>query len=90
MEFESRIKQFVCVSATPGDSDIERGGPLVEQIIRPTGLLDPEITVEPMDPLVESLLFNIRAAVERGERVLITTVTKSRAKTSQAISKSKV
>lgn len=75
-EFESRIKQFVCVSATPGDSDIERGGPLVEQIIRPTGLLDPEITVEPMDKLVESLLFNIRAAVERGERVLITTVTK--------------
>lgn len=75
-EFESRIKQFVCVSATPGDSDIERGGPLVEQIIRPTGLLDPEITVEPMDKLVESLLFNIRAAVERGERALITTVTK--------------
>lgn len=75
-EFESRIKQFVCVSATPGDSDIERGGPLVEQIIRPTGLLDPEITVEPMDKLVESLLFNIRTAVERGERALITTVTK--------------
>lgn len=75
-EFETRIKQFVCVSATPGDSEIERGGPLVEQVIRPTGLLDPEIAVEPMDKLVESLLYNIRSSVERGERALITTVTK--------------
>ncbi len=75
-EFESKIKQFLCVSATPGNSPIERGGPLVEQIIRPTGLLDPEIAVEPMDKLVESLLYNIRTAVERGERSLITTVTK--------------
>lgn len=75
-EFESKIRQFLCVSATPGDSQIERGGPIVEQIIRPTGLLDPEIAVEPMDKLVESLLYNIRTAVERGERSLITTVTK--------------
>jgi excinuclease ABC subunit B len=75
-EFESKIWQFLCVSATPGDSQIERGGPIVEQIIRPTGLLDPEIAIEPMDKLVESLLFNIRSAVERGERSLITTVTK--------------
>lgn len=75
-EFESKIHQFVCVSATPGDSAIERGGPMVQQVIRPTGLLDPEITVEPMDKLVESLLYNIRSAVERGERALITTVTK--------------
>jgi len=75
-EFESKIKQFVCVSATPGESDIERGGPVVEQVIRPTGLLDPEIAIEPMDKLVESLLDNIRMAVERGERSLITTVTK--------------
>ena len=75
-EFEAKIRQFICVSATPGDSEIERGGPLVEQVIRPTGLLDPPITVEPMDKLVESLLHNIRSAVARGERVLITTVTK--------------
>ncbi len=75
-EFESKIKQFICVSATPGESPIERGGPLVEQVIRPTGLLDPPIAVEPMDKLVESLLYNIRTAVERGERALITTVTK--------------
>ncbi len=75
-EFESKIKQFLCVSATPGNSPIERGGPLVEQIIRPTGLLDPEIAIEPMDKLVESLLFNIRTCVEHGERALITTVTK--------------
>jgi len=75
-EFESKIKQFLCVSATPGVSEIERSGPLVEQIIRPTGLLDPEIAVEPMDKLVESLFYNIRSAVERGERALITTVTK--------------
>lgn len=75
-EFEKKIKQFVCVSATPGQSDIERSGPIVEQIIRPTGLLDPEIAIERMDKLVESLLFNIRTAVDRGERALITTVTK--------------
>jgi len=75
-EFEKKITQFVCVSATPGDSLIERGGPIVEQVIRPTGLLDPEITIERMDKLVESLLFKIRTAVERGERALITTVTK--------------
>lgn len=75
-EFESKIHQFVCVSATPGESEIERGGPVVEQIIRPTGLLDPVITVEPMDRLVESLFSNIRSAVDRGERALITTVTK--------------
>lgn len=75
-EFETKIRQFVCVSATPGPSDIERSGPIVEQIIRPTGLLDPEIAIEPMDKLVESLLFNIRTAIERGERALITTVTK--------------
>lgn len=75
-EFEAKINQFVCVSATPGDSPIERGGPVVEQIIRPTGLLDPEIAVERMDKLVESLLENIRTAVERNERALITTVTK--------------
>ncbi len=75
-EFEAKIKQFVCVSATPGDSVIERGGPLVEQIIRPTGLLDPEIAIEPMDDLVESLLLNIRTAMKRGERSLITTITK--------------
>lgn len=75
-EFESKIQQFICVSATPGQSEIERGGPIVEQIIRPTGLLDPEIAVEWMNDLVESLLLNIRAAISRGERALITTVTK--------------
>lgn len=75
-EFENKIKQFVCVSATPGESPIERGGPIVEQVIRPTGLLDPLIKVEPMTELVESLLSNIRSAVDRGERALITTVTK--------------
>lgn len=75
-EFESKIRQFVCVSATPGESDIERSWPLVQQIIRPTGLLDPPITVESMDQLVESLFENIRSAVKRDERVLITTVTK--------------
>ncbi|MFA6080328.1 MAG: excinuclease ABC subunit UvrB [Candidatus Gracilibacteria bacterium] len=75
-EFEAKINQFVCVSATPGVSDIEQGGPMVEQIIRPTGLLDPEIAVERMDKLVESLLENIRTAVEHNERALITAVTK--------------
>lgn len=75
-EFEEKIKQFICVSATPGNSPIEQSGPIVEQIIRPTGLLDPEIAIERMDKLVESLFFNIRAAVTRWERALITTVTK--------------
>lgn len=75
-EFESKIRQFVCVSATPGESDIERSWPVVQQIIRPTGLLDPPIAVESMEQLVESLFTNIRSTVLRGERVLITTVTK--------------
>lgn len=75
-EFESRVAQFICVSATPGDSTIERSGPLIEQIIRPTGLLDPPIQIEPMETFVESILSNVRQSVERGERALITTLTK--------------
>lgn len=78
-EFEKKIAQFVCVSATPGNSPIEQSGPIVEQIIRPTGLVDPEIVVESMDSLVESILENVRQAVERGERSLITTLTKKSA-----------
>lgn len=78
-EFQSKIHQFICVSATPGKSDIENGGPIVEQIIRPTGLLDPVIVVEPMDRMVESLLTNVRQCVDRGERALITTITKKSA-----------
>jgi len=64
------------VSATPSDSDIEQGGPIIEQIIRPTGLLDPIIDVEDMDGMIDSIMDNIDKAVKRKQRVLITTVTK--------------
>lgn len=70
------MKQFVCVSATPGNSDIERGGIIVEQIIRPTGLLDPIIEVEDMQYMVDSIMDNVDRVIKRKQRALITTVTK--------------
>jgi excinuclease ABC subunit B len=76
-EWEARAKQIVCVSATPGDYEIERaGGVVVEQIIRPTGLLDPEIEVRPVGSQVDDLLAEIRERVKLGDRVLVTTLTK--------------
>ena len=76
-EFERRAGQTIYVSATPGDYEREQaGGRVVEQLIRPTGLLDPEIVVRPAGEQVDDLLEEIRQRVDRGERVLATTLTK--------------
>jgi excinuclease ABC subunit B len=76
-EFEQRIHQVVFVSATPGPYELETcDGEVVEQLIRPTGLLDPEVEVRPAGHQVDDLLAEIRGVVDRGERVLVTTLTK--------------
>jgi excinuclease ABC subunit B len=76
-EFEERVPQVVYVSATPGDYELEQpAGEVVEQLIRPTGLLDPEIEVRPVQGQVDDLLAEIRDRVEAEERVLVTTLTK--------------
>jgi len=75
-EFESRVGQAIYVSATPGPYELERAGQVVEQIIRPTGLIDPEIIVRPATGQVDDLLGEIRTVTARGERALVTTLTK--------------
>ena len=76
-EFRERIHQVIAVSATPAAEELERaGGEIVEQVIRPTGLLDPEITVRPVKGQVDDLLAVVREAAVAGERVLVTTLTK--------------
>ena len=76
-EFENRVHQTIYVSATPGPYEMKKtGGAVVEQIIRPTGLVDPEVEIRPIRGQVDDLLGEIRLRVERGERVLITTLTK--------------
>ena len=75
-EFEDRIGQTVYLSATPGDYETERGDGVVEQIIRPTGLVDPKIVVKPTQGQIDDLLEEVRTRVEREERVLVTTLTK--------------
>ena len=75
-EFEQITGQTVFASATPGPFELERSTVVAEQLIRPTGLLDPEITLRPTKGQVENLIGEIRAAVEKGERVLVTTLTK--------------
>ncbi len=76
-EFEARVGQVIFSSATPGDYELERSqGVVVEQIIRPTGLLDPEVEVRPVATQVDDLLAEVRERVERGQRVLVTTLTK--------------
>ncbi len=74
-EFEERIRQVVFVSATPGDLEHAESTNTAEQLIRPTGLVDPRIDVRPIEGQVDDLLGEIRATVERGERVLVTTLT---------------
>ncbi len=76
-EFENRVNQVVYVSATPGPYELTKSaGVVVEQIIRPTGLVDPEVEVRPVKGQIDDLLHEIRKRVERGERVLVTTLTK--------------
>ncbi len=78
-EFEKRVNQAVYVSATPAEYERERSGQIVEQVIRPTGLLDPEISVRPVDGQIDDLIGEINARVERDERTLVTTLTKKMA-----------
>lgn len=75
-EFEKLVKQIVYVSATPGPYELERAQNMVEQIIRPTGLLDPVVEVRPTANQIDDLLNEIRLVVSREERVLVTTLTK--------------
>jgi len=76
-EFEAKRPQVIYVSATPGPYELEKtGGEIAEQIIRPTGLMDPKITVKPVEGQVDDLLEQIRQRIERNERVLVTTLTK--------------
>ena len=74
-EFEKKINQVICVSATPGDYELEKASKIVEQIIRPTGLLDPEIEVKSTNGQIDDLVSQINLRIEKDERVLITTLT---------------
>jgi len=78
-EFEARLDQTVYVSATPGPYELERSIQVVDQVIRPTGLVDPEIDVRPTDGQIDDLLAEIRTRVERGQRAIVTTLTKKMA-----------
>ena len=75
-EFEGRENQTIYVSATPGSYELERSPQVVEQVIRPTGLLDPTIEVKPSEGQIDDLIDQIRLRVAQGERVLVTTLTK--------------
>ncbi len=75
-EFERHVNQVVYVSATPADYELSRGGEPVQQLIRPTGLLDPLIEVRPVTGQVDDLIAEIRATVDKQQRVLVTTLTK--------------
>ena len=78
-EFYKRINQAIFVSATPGDFEKEKSSKIVEQVIRPTGLLDPEVIVKPTDGQIDDLVSEINTRVENGNRVLVTTLTKKMA-----------
>ena len=78
-EFEGRVNQVVYVSATPGEYERSRSGQVVEQVIRPTGLLDPRIEVRPVEGQIDDLIGEINERTERSERVLVTTLTKKMA-----------
>lgn len=78
-EFESSINQIIYISATPGAYELSRSGNVVEQIIRPTGLVDPEIIIRPVKGQVEDLLGEVKKRAKKDERVLVTTLTKKMA-----------
>lgn len=78
-EFEQHINQVVYVSATPGEYERERSAQVVEQLIRPTGLLDPEVSVRPVEGQIDDLVGEINARIAQNERVLVTTLTKKMA-----------
>ena len=78
-EFEERMPETIYTSATPGDYELKHSEKVVEQIIRPTGLVDPKITILPAKGQIENLLPRIKERVEKGDRVLVTTLTKKMA-----------
>ena len=75
-EFEAHLRQTIFVSATPADYENQHAGQVVEQVVRPTGLIDPQVMVRPASTQVDDLLTEIKSRVEAGERVLVTTLTK--------------
>ncbi|MBR2366703.1 MAG: excinuclease ABC subunit UvrB [Oscillospiraceae bacterium] len=78
-EFCKRIRQTVYVSATPAEYELSRAGQVAEQLIRPTGLLDPEIEISPIEGQIDDLIGRIRAGIEKGSRTMVTTLTKKMA-----------
>ena len=78
-EFESKFHQLICVSATPGPYEMERQDSIAEQIIRPTGLVDPEVVVKPVKNQVDDLIGELNRTIESGGRCLVTTLTKKMA-----------
>ncbi len=78
-EFNAKTKQIVYCSATPGDYEHEKAGTLAQQIIRPTGLLDPQVEIRPLKNQIDDLIGEIRLSAGRGERVFVTTLTKKSA-----------
>jgi excinuclease ABC subunit B len=75
-EFDERVPQLICVSATPAPYELEQAGNVVEQIIRPTGLLDPEVSIRPTKTQIDDLLGEAKGVIAGGGRVLVTTMTK--------------
>jgi excinuclease ABC subunit B len=78
-EFEGHLNQVVFMSATPGPYELQRSEQIVEQLIRPTGIVDPKVSVHPTEGQIDDLIDRIRDRVERGERVIVTTLTKKMA-----------
>ncbi len=78
-EFDNRVGQMICISATPADYELDNAGQVVEQIIRPTGLVDPIVEVRPSQNQIDDLMEEIRKVVADGARVLVTTLTKKMA-----------
>ena len=78
-EFDARVGQLICVSATPGPYEMEQAGQVAEQLIRPTGLVDPEVEVLPVKGQIDDLIGKIHAVTASGGRVLVTTLTKKMA-----------
>ena len=78
-EFMGKLKQIVCVSATPGELEKSQSSLIAEQVIRPTGLLDPEVFVRPIEGQIDDLIGEINATTAKGERTLVTTLTKKMA-----------
>lgn len=75
-EFNERFNQMICISATPAQYELDKAGLVAEQIVRPTGLLDPEIQIHPIANQVDDLAGEIREVTAKGFRVLVTTLTK--------------